>query len=246
MTNSNKIMLVVCSGILSFIYGMATVAYQIFPFEQVRDIKQILVPKPKPKPKLTYSNYFYHKKSFFEQHGRNNYDVVFIGDSITDGAEWEDLFPSIKIANRGIDGDRTDGILKRLDSIYSTSAHSAFIMVGVNDFSHEVSVDEVFYNYTNIVNHLIEKGMKVYIQSTILTGKQFDQQNWNKKIIELNNKLKLLANRHNSVTYIDLNSGLTKNNFLNPMYSRDGVHLNADGYAVWRDIIIPYIKNKKS
>jgi len=71
--------------------------------------------------------------SFYEQHGNHDYDIVFIGDSLTDSAEWEDLFPSSNIANRGIGGDRTNGVLKRMNSIYSTNASKAFIMLGIND-----------------------------------------------------------------------------------------------------------------
>ena len=63
--------------------------YKIFPYEELRYIIQLV-------GNLTASNldsrhhnsdYFYRKKSFFEQHGGHDYDVVFIGDSITDGAE---------------------------------------------------------------------------------------------------------------------------------------------------------------
>ncbi len=227
----------VCAGMLfSFIYGMISIQYKVFPFEQMKAIKNIVSPKPKPK----YSDYFYHKKSFFEQNGTRNYDVVFIGDSITDGAEWQDLFPSMKIANRGIDGDRTDGILKRLDSIYSTSADRAFIMVGVNDFGLDMRVDEVFENYRTIVNKLSEQGMKVYIQSTIFTGKRLEERNI--KIIALNKKLELLAKQKDSITYIDLNAGLAKGSLLNPMYSRDGVHLNGEGYTAWKGIISQYVQ----
>ncbi len=227
----------VCAGmLLSFTYGVVTVQYKIFPFEQLRAIKQIASPSPSP----TYSDYFYHKKSFFEQHGGRNYDVVFIGDSITDGAEWEDLFPSLKIANRGIGGDRTDGVLKRLDSIYSTSAGRAFIMIGINDFSSGMSVDEVFENYRSIVNKLSEHGMKIYIQSTILAGKR--GENLNIKIVELNKRLELFATQNDSITYIDLNAGLAQDSLLNPMYSRDDVHLNGKGYAVWKGIISPYVQ----
>lgn len=163
------IVIAVCASLLSFTYGVVTVQYKIFPFEQLRAIKQIASP--------SHSDYFYHKKSFFEQHGGHNYDVVFIGDSITDGAEWEDLFPTLTIANRGIGGDRTDGVLKRLDSIYSTSADRAFIMIGINDFNSGMSVDEVFLNYKTIVNKLVEHGMAVYIQSTIFAGKRLEKLN---------------------------------------------------------------------
>ncbi len=166
--------------------------------------------------------------------------MVFIGDSITDRAEWEDLFPSLKIANRGIGTDRTDGVLKRLESIYSTSADRAFIMIGINDFASGASVDEVFENYRTIVNQLVEHGMKVYIQSTIFAGKR--REDLNTKIVELNERLELLATKHNSITYIDLNAGLAKDSLLNSMYSRDDVHLNANGYTVWKNIISPYVQ----
>lgn len=230
------------SSLLSFSYGMLIVQYQVFPFEQLRTLKQTFSsePKQKPKPKLNHSNYFYHKTSFFKQHGQHHYDVVFIGDSITDRAEWEDLFPSLNIANRGIDGDRTDGVLRRLDSIYSTSAKRAFIMLGINDINAGVSPGAVFENYQAIVNQLSEHGMQVYIQSTLFAGKR--RENLNAGVIELNEKMQQLASKDDSITYIDLNKALSKDSLLNSIYSRDDVHLNAKGYAIWKEIISPYIQ----
>ena len=133
-------MIIICAGmLLLFTYGMITVKYKVFPFEQLKSIKEIVSPAPgqtlieNPAPR--YSDYHLHKKSFFEQFGGNHYDVVFIGDSIIDNAEWEELFPAVKIANRGIRGDKTDGVLNRMESIYTTSAQRAFIMIGINDLS---------------------------------------------------------------------------------------------------------------
>ena len=236
MKSNKLIVIAVCASMLSFAYGVVTVKYRVFPFEQLTAVKKALNLSPSPR----YSDYFYHKKSFFEQHGRSNYDVVFIGDSITDGAEWEDLFPSLEIANRGIGGDRADGVLKRLDSIYSTSASRAFIMIGINDLNAGMGVDEVFNNYMDIVNALSEHEMKVYIQSTIFAGKQLEYLNT--KIFSLNERLKTFSEQNNAVTYIDLNAGLAKDSLLNPIYSRDGVHLNGNGYAVWKDTISLYLK----
>lgn len=238
MRSRNTLVIVVCvSMMFSFIYGVVTVKYQIFPYEQLRAIKQIA--SPIPSQNTTYSDYFYHKKTFFEQHGGHEYDVVFIGDSITDGAEWEDLFPSLKIANRGIGGDRTDGVLKRLDSIYSTNARKAFIMIGINDFASGKEVNDVIKNYKSIIGKLIDHKMQVYIQSTILAGKR--RKYLNIKIIALNNLLKKIAEETESVTYIDLNVGLAKASLLDSMYSRDDVHLNGVGYAVWKNLIKRYL-----
>jgi lysophospholipase L1-like esterase len=235
--SNRQLVIAVCvSMIFSFLYGVITVQYKIFPFDQLRTIKQLVSPSPNP----SYSDHFYHKKSFFELHGGHQYDVVFIGDSITEGAEWEDLFPSLKIANRGISGDRTDGVLKRMDSIYSTNARKAFIMIGGNDFVRGAEVNDVVQNYKSIISNLVAHGMQTYVQSTILVGNRIAKLN--KKIMALNAQLKKMADENKTFTYIDLNAGLARGSVLDSKYSRDDMHLNGSGYAVWKDIVKSYIQ----
>ena len=246
MKSNKSLIIVLCLGIIfSYIYGMMTVQYKLFPFGQLRSIKQFLnssvnakqiaKPKPSANANLSRSDHYYHKKSFFDQHGGHEFDVVFIGDSITDGAEWKELFPSLKIANRGIVGDSTDGILKRMDSIYSTNARKAFIMIGLNDILNGAEINNVVANYNSIIRKLVAHRMQVYVQSTILAGKQKAQQNI--KINALNEQLKKIDDANESVTYIDLNMILAKDSFLNADYSRDGLHLNGAGYAMWKKLI---------
>ena len=74
------------------------------------------------------------------------------------------------------------------------------------------------------------------MQSTIYTS----FESVNKKNRELNQKLEKYC-AENKITYIDLNKGLSKNFRLLDKYSVDGGHINAAGYAVWRDIIKPYL-----
>lgn len=225
-------MLGVCI-ILSFLYGIATIRYRLFPYEQLKGIERIINLKPR------LSDRYYERKSFFAQHGRNNYDVVFVGDSLTQRAEWEDLFPAIEIANRGIGTDRTDGVLQRLESISNTNAKKAFVMIGTNDFGLGRSVDQVYENYREIVTTLVASGMTVYIQSTILAGKEMASRNAD--IIALNSRLQGLAEENDSLTYIDLNAGLARDAYLSPAYTRDGIHLTGEGYAVWKEMIMRYL-----
>ena len=215
MKSKKLAIFVIFTGMLfSFNHGMATIKYKVFPYKQLQLIKKNLGMGPGP----SHSGIYRDKKSFFEKHGRNGYDAVFIGDSRTDGAEWQEMFPSIKVANRGISGNRAEGVMDQLDSILSTSAAKAFIMVGINDISRGMSVYKVFNTYKNIVGKLVDHGMHVYVQSSILSGKR--REYLNKNLIALNEKLRLFANQTDSVTYIDINVGLTQDSLLkNNLYA---------------------------
>lgn len=241
MKTRKHLILFVCLGMMtSFIYGALTVKYKIFPFHQLKALKDSTNANASSKPRQPFRSYYYDKKSFFDQLPKQHYDIVFIGDSIIDGAEWQDLFPGRKIANRGINGDRTDGLLDRLDHVYATSAKRVFIMIGVNDFNHGRSSDKVYRNYRKIIRYLTKRGIKVYIQSTLLVGES--RKKINNKIIALNRRLIKMARYDDSVTFIDLNKTLAPDSVLQARFTSDDLHLNGTGYVAWKDIIKPYIQ----
>ncbi len=61
-------------------------------------------------------------------------EIVFIGNSLTEqGADWSIKFGIRGVRNRGIAGDVTDGVLKRLDEIIYYKPKSVFLLIGVND-----------------------------------------------------------------------------------------------------------------
>jgi hypothetical protein len=56
-----------------------------------------------------------------------------LGDSITTLTDWKALLPSFDVANRGIPGDTTKGVLERIDNIISMSPKCVAVMLVVND-----------------------------------------------------------------------------------------------------------------
>ena len=65
--------------------------------------------------------------------GKNK--IVFLGNSIIQGGgNWNNRYKSNNIVNRGISGDYTAGILKRLDEIIFYKPNSVFLMIGINEF----------------------------------------------------------------------------------------------------------------
>lgn len=167
-------------------------------------------------------------------------DVVMIGDSLTEGVIWSEVFPNIKIANRGIGGDRTIDILNRIDPILALHPKKVFILVGLNDLATGVSVHDALNHYQKIIARLEQHQIKVYIQSTVecsrvRCGKQVDD------VRALNASLQQYAGEHD-ITFIDLNAQLSSKRFgLLPKYTTDGSHLTAAGYIAWSQMIQPYL-----
>ena len=70
--------------------------------------------------------------------------VVFLGDSITQGwgADFKKSFDGMKLANRGIGGDTTRGMLLRLqEDVLALNPKAVVLLMGTNDIEVEVPAD---------------------------------------------------------------------------------------------------------
>jgi len=208
---------------VSYFWGGFTVYKQIFPYRQL----QILKSK-------------YVGGSLTSAECLKYCDVVMVGDSLTARGPWNEIFPKVQIANRGIGGDTTDDILLRMDTILSVSPKRALIMVGINDIGSGTSPGSVFQNYREIVKRLQQAGVTVIIQSTLECSKERcgDQVY---QVRDLNKQLEDFAKRNN-IVFLDINADLSSpSDGLLSKYSYDGVHLRASGYEKWTETIRPYL-----
>jgi len=82
--------------------------------------------------------------------------LVFLGDSITQG--WGDVgssFPGVKIANRGISGDTTRGVLIRLrDDVIALKPRGVVLLIGTNDLEENAQPETIAGNLKLIVTAL--------------------------------------------------------------------------------------------
>jgi lysophospholipase L1-like esterase len=195
-----------------------------------------------------YSAYWWHSKDLFDHLPDTKNEIVFLGNSITDGAEWFELLDNKRCRNRGISGDVTAGVLLRLDAVTKLKPSGIFIMIGINDLSRNVTVDSVMVNYRLILDQIKREtpGTKVFIESLLpvnpAVGRYPALQNKTELIMELNRRLRDLALEF-SYTYIDLFSLMADaENQLPRKYSLDGLHLSYEGYRVWTEAIRKYVK----
>ncbi|HWR29785.1 MAG TPA: GDSL-type esterase/lipase family protein [Negativicutes bacterium] len=191
-------------------------------------------------------NYRMRRIYFSLTAGSTKNPVVFFGDSITFGADWERLFPESPVVNRGISGDTTSGLLNRQNEIIALRPKQIFLMIGTNDLCFGRPVDQVIENYSKILARFQAElpGTPVYVQSILPFNDQMFPSNGlrkNQNIRALNKAIKPLAQKY-GYEYLDLSGAFTgKDGRLLPQYTYDGLHLNDDAYQVWRRLIDSYV-----
>ena len=152
-------------------------------------------------------------------------DIVFIGDSLTRGQNFQEYFPNKKIINLGISGDSLSGISKRAFIISELTPEMIFVEGGVNSLGSN-SVDSLAEQYESMIAEIIANnpGDEVFIQSILpISNKNQTGGLTNENIVKLNAKLQEIAERQ-GVTYIDVYSVYVLNGEMNPEYTKDGVH----------------------
>lgn len=193
----------------------------------------------------TKNNYRERIKEF-KRYPLKTGDIVFIGDSNTEYAKnWSSKLNEPTVKNRGISGDVTDGVLKRLDEITYFKPKAVFILIGTNDLfnlSYQKQIPSVEYITDNIfkitqIIHDKSPETKIFLQTILPNSDTFVNQNINKA----NAMIKSYGQEKN-YELIDLNASfLDEAGSMNKELTYDGTHLNKAGYAVWVTVIKPYV-----
>ena len=90
-----------------------------------------------------YSTFYYQRATLFEELPVTSKDIIFLGNSITNGGEWSELLNNKHVKNRGISGDICMGVYDRLDAILKGKPAKIFLLIGINDVSRGTSADTI-------------------------------------------------------------------------------------------------------
>lgn len=99
------------------------------------------------------------RRGWAESRSEDHHAVVFLGDSIIQG--WgtglPEAFPGIKVANRGISGDTSRGVLIRLEEdVLSLDPQAVVLLIGTNDLEEAAQPQTVAANVKLILDALSE------------------------------------------------------------------------------------------
>jgi len=168
--------------------------------------------------------------------------TIFIGDSITQDYPVSEWFKGLNVYNRGIGGDTTEGLLKRMDvSVYDLKPKSVICLIGTNDFALlDTTPEQVAANIERIITLIKanDESTKIIIQSIYPVNQAIDPLTVGKRNNLLIQKTNSMLKTLQDVTYVDMYTRLSdESGNLKKEYSHDGLHLNMDGYQVITETI---------
>ncbi|MEX6686503.1 GDSL-type esterase/lipase family protein [Danxiaibacter flavus] len=196
----------------------------------------------------SYNNTYYQgRMELFNNLPITKNAIVFLGNSITERGAWNELLPGKKIMNRGIGGDNTFGVLARLDGIVKAQPKKIFLLIGINDLSRGLPLDEIANNYQRILDYFKTYSPKtrIYVQSVLPLNEAVVTADYlkNKKdsILQLNIRIKEIAGKYN-LPYLNLHEIFAdQNGDLKKELTADGIHLKPAAYVMW----VKYLQEHK-
>lgn len=194
-----------------------------------------------PTPR-TYTEHYYKRfLQFMDEPAIGNKDIIMLGNSLTEnGGDWATRLGNKHVRNRGIIGDEVMGIYDRLHQILPGHPAKLFLLIGVNDISHDLTADSIV-NMIRLTVERIQKespDTKLYLQSLLPINESFGRY---KKMIgkttiipAINQQLEALT-KEKGITYINLFSLFTEKgtDILRSNLTTDGLHLTDEGYKIW-------------
>jgi len=187
-------------------------------------------------------------QSFNKRVAQGNCDLIFIGDSITQGWEgrgkkaWAKHYAKRNAVNLGISGDRTQHVLWRLDNgnVKNISPKVAVVMIGTNNSGEgRNTAEEMIDGVTAVVDKLHAKlpKTKVLLLDIFPRGQRINAQRG--KILQVNQVLSRLDKRPN-VTFLRIGQKfVSADGSIAKGIMPDFLHLTPKGYAIWAEAIEP-------
>lgn len=199
------------------------------------------------KSELTQNIFHSIRTTEFTELQVDSNSIVFLGDSHTQNFELAEALKNPNVKNRGIIFTGTKAVIAVINELCQYRPKKVFIQIGINDLLSGASVLDV----TNDISFMIKTiksnspKTKIYVQSLFPT-------NWNiyngkisvlGKVVQVNEQLKAIC-RYDDIIYVDVYHLLVRGKGLNPAYdSGDSLHLNGNGYMIWRDVLAALVND---
>lgn len=185
---------------------------------------------------------------FWTQRDKNQGSIVFAGDSLT--ATWKTLgadFPGARVANRGIGGDVSRGLLFRFEEdVLALHPKAIVILIGINDLTAKQPASATLANIRSMLE--LKQSQQPAVPVVLCTVPP--SANPKAPVDEaqrrlLNDGLRKIAKETKRVAVVDLFAATaTADNVPDTRYfSPDQLHLSSAGHARWKQALLPALQD---
>jgi lysophospholipase L1-like esterase len=172
--------------------------------------------------------------------------ILFVGSSsFTKWTDVNEYFPGYRIINRGFGGSSLPDLIRYADEIiFPYEPKQVVIYCGENDLatSDTVTAQMVFDRFKTLFGMIRTKMPAVTVAFVSLKPSPSREQLW-PKMIEVNKKVKKFLKKKKNTAFIDVYHGMfnADGTVMRDIFVEDNLHMNAKGYAIWQQIMKPYL-----
>lgn len=163
--------------------------------------------------------------------------VVFLGDSITQGwgPSFNGKFEGMKLANRGIGGDTTRGMLIRLQQdVLALNPSAIVLLMGTNDIEVGIDPDAIGRNFGKIIAAIKAHDSKTPIILCRMFPSSTSKKRPKETIQKVNGLYEATVMGDSQITVVDTwTLFANESGDADSQWFRDLLHLNAAGYDRW-------------
>jgi len=202
------------------------------------------------KPVPRQGGWMTRHQSFNKRVAQGNVDLVFIGDSITQGWEgggkgvWAKFYGKRNAVNLGIGGDRTQHVIWRLnhDNVKNISPKAAVVMIGTNN-SGSNTPEQIAEGVAVIVKQLRTKLPETKVLLLAVFPRGTDKNDKRRQVNEKTNAIFMKLADVYHIHYLDIGPKfLQDDSTLTREIMPDLLHLSEKGYTIWAESIEPTLK----
>lgn len=185
-----------------------------------------------------------NRVAFWSQREKAQGSVVFAGDSLTGGWKLADMqasFPKLKIANRGIGGDVSRGLLFRFqEDVVDLKPRALVLLIGSNDLSAHGATANIVSNISAMVD--MARAQNATLPIVLCTIPPRENPNAPTKpgaLQDVNKKIAEFAAGKENLVLLDLHPLLLNTDGTQRVecFAKDRLHLVSEGYQIWADAL---------
>jgi len=202
------------------------------------------------RPTQTFVRTTERHNGFIETAKKGDFDILFLGDSITDfwqnaGVEMQKkYFGDLKVANFAVSGDTTQGVLWGLQNGEGQGKPKAImLMIGTNNAFQGNTGPEIAEGVGAIVLELRKDFPDAKIMLLAIFPRGSDAKDANRIKNEEANKIIAKLNDGKHIFFTNINDKFLKPDGSVIGFGSDNLHPNADGYEIWAKAVLDTLKN---